>query len=55
MVFIKGLIVVCPVGEFNINRWKACFHQLKVNQQTSGSAITINEGMNTFERNMKTG
>ena len=52
---VEGVVVAHTVGEFDVDGRVACLHQLEVDNEASGSAVAVDEGVYRLERDMQVG
>ena len=52
-VTVKSFIITAAVGKLYVNGWIAGTDKLEVHQQTSGSTISVNEGVDTLKAQME--
>ena len=55
MVFVKSVVIGQPIREFDVDGRVACLHQFQVHQQTAGTTIAIDEGMDSLKFDVEPG
>ena len=55
VVLVEGVVVGKPVRELDVDGWEPGLHQFQIDQQTPGTAITVDEGVDALKLDVEPG